>query len=99
MYHAGGPCPRCGKTLDGAAIPSPDAERTLPRVGDLTMCFYCAEILVFKQVNPTWEYRVANDNERQIIMDDPVGASAHLLTRLWKAKREGRLTSEHSGNA
>jgi len=39
-------CPVCGASLDGATDPTGDAT---PKAGDLSVCAYCTEFLVFNE--------------------------------------------------
>ena len=42
-------CPKCGKVIDQAA--DVDNENCAPKEGDISLCFYCGEILKFAK-NP-----------------------------------------------
>lgn len=41
---AGGPCPKCGKMLDGW---TETGHGSKPSEGDATVCVYCAAVLLF----------------------------------------------------
>ncbi len=53
-FPKGNPCPTCGKLLDACTSAEGDSS---PSPGDLSVCWYCGEILVFgkgmKQRKPT----------------------------------------------
>lgn len=40
-------CPYCDSKIDGASDPLGDAE---PKPGDITICIYCAGLMVFDQL-------------------------------------------------
>jgi hypothetical protein len=44
QVSSGGPCPKCGKLLDGWAE---TGHGDAPSEGDPTVCVYCAEVLLF----------------------------------------------------
>ena len=55
-------CPVCGHILDGIREGSPEDGRktSCPNSGDLTICVYCASVLVFTEL---LELRIARDDE------------------------------------
>jgi hypothetical protein len=40
-------CPQCGKQLDAAS--SVDGVTAIPKKGDISLCFYCGEILEYDE--------------------------------------------------
>lgn len=77
------PCPVCNAKLDAATCAS-QAGRS-PRPGDITVCLYCATILVF---NPDLSHREADVNDLMELQKDT--ANWKLLTRLQNKIKEER---------
>ena len=76
------PCPFCGKPLD-AASPTEGSNDRQPSDGDLSMCIYCGEWIVF---NADLTFRKPNDEEYEEVARDP---QLRWLRNAWTMTKGG----------
>jgi hypothetical protein len=75
-------CPSCGKVLDAATHPTADDIR--PKVGDISICFYCGNLMAF---GDELTLRKLTDAESNQLADDRgVIALQRVRAEYFKAK-------------
>lgn len=75
-------CPKCGAFLDGASTPKGEVE---PQDGDLSICVYCATILLFKVRDELEIHQMGYDQFKELPEEDQAELTkirAAILSRL-----------------
>jgi hypothetical protein len=73
------PCPFCGKGIDSASPVDESDQR--PSDGDLSLCIYCGEWLVF---NADMTFRKPTDEDYEVIASDPALRRVRAAWRMTK---------------
>jgi hypothetical protein len=72
-------CLNCGKELNGAACT--DGSDITPHDGDVSICLYCSEIMVFCDEEKNFR-ALSKEEEREILKDDRLLEALKIVSKM-----------------